>query len=363
MEQVTQVMEYKCPCCNAGLEFSGATQELTCPYCDNSFNLSTVKAYNEAQSAAPTESVTWDDAPQQQWAPAEQERLNAFQCPSCGGEILCEDTTAASFCPYCGNPTVMPTRLSGTIKPDSIIPFKKTRIDAENAFKDLCKQKKLLPKAFTSQQQLEKITGLYVPFWLYDCASDFDGTYKATRITTWSDSRYDYTRTSHYLVRRGCTAKFQGIPMDGSSKMDNTFMESIEPYDYEGLKPFTMAYLTGYLADMYDVPSDQGEPRIKERVDAAIHDELQSSLIGYHTVVPTSRNLQVSHSKARYVLLPVWTLTSKYGGQTYTFAMNGQTGKITGSFPICRKKSLGWFCGVTAAVAAVTHVLQWLVLM
>lgn len=358
MEEQTRVLEYKCPCCNAGLIFGNETQQLKCEYCENTFDIETVRAFNESQNQQATEEFTWEETQKQEWSEEEQQTMQAFQCPSCGGEIICDETTAATFCPYCDNPTIMPSRLSGGLKPDAVIPFKTGKEDAKAAFLKLCKGKPLLPKEFTKEQRLEKITGMYVPFWLYDCDADFNGTYQATRVHHWSDHHYNYTKTDHFLLRRGADAAFTGIPMDGSSKMDDSFMESIEPFDYTQLENFDMAYLSGYLADKYDVPSEDGEERIRQRVDTAMNDELQSTFIGYATVVPTSRQLHVNHSKARYVLLPVWMLNTKYKDKIYTFAMNGQTGKMTGSFPICPKRTAIWFAGITAGVTAVAWLAQ-----
>lgn len=356
----TNVIEYKCPCCNAGLHFGGETQQLTCEYCENTFDLDTVRAFNESQTKQDTEQIHLEETHSQEWDEAEQENLRLFQCPSCGGEILTDSTTAATFCPYCDNPTILPSRLSGNIKPDAVIPFQTTKEDAKAAFLKLCQGKPLLPKEFTSKQRIEKISGMYVPFWLYDCDASFDGSYKATRIHRWSDSRYHYTKTDHFLLRRSADAAFSQIPMDGSSKMEDAFMESIEPYDYGRMVPFDMAYLTGFLADKYDVPSENGKDRIRERVQQTITDKLQSSLIGYATVVPTSRNLQVDHGKAKYVLLPVWILNTKFNGKLYTFAMNGQTGKMTGSFPACPKRTAMWFAGICAGTTVLAHLLQML---
>lgn len=358
MEDATQVLEYKCPCCNAGLVFGNKTQQLTCEYCDNTFDIDTVKAYNDSETTQQTDNFQWENTQKQQWHEAEQQRLRTFQCPSCGGEILTDENTAATFCPFCDNPTIMPSRLSGGLKPDAVLPFKNSKEDAKTAFLNLCKGKPLLPKSFTSEQRVEKITGIYVPFWLYDCDADFDGRYKATRIHRWSDSHYHYTKTDHFLLRRNAEARFTGIPMDGSSKMDDTFMESIEPYDYSQLENFDMAYLSGYFADKYDVPSENGEERIRQRVEQTIRDELQGSMLGYATVVPTSRHLDIDHSQARYVLLPVWMLNTKYKDKIYTFAMNGQTGKMTGSFPICPKRTAAWFAGICTGVTLLVTLLQ-----
>lgn len=358
MGNQTRVIEYKCPCCNAGLIFGNKTQQLKCEYCDNTFDIETVKAYNDSAIKTETETINWDDSPKKEWSDTEQGSIRAFQCPSCGGEIITDENTAATFCPFCDNPTIMPSRLSGGLKPDAVIPFKNSKEDAKAAFLSLCKGKPLLPKGFTSEQRVEKITGIYVPFWLYDCDANYDGNYKATRIHRWSDPHYHYTKTDHFLLRREAEAKFIGIPMDGSSKMEDTFMESIEPYDYSQMEDFDMAYLSGYFADKYDVPSESGEERIRQRVDQSIRDELQGTMLGYATVVPTSRQLNIDHSRARYVLLPVWMLNTKYKDNIYTFAMNGQTGKMTGSFPICAKRTAAWFTGICTGVSVLATLVQ-----
>ena len=358
MDTPMNVIEFKCPCCSAGLAFDGHSQQLTCEYCDNSFDLDTVRAFNETESQNNSQEFHWEQASQNQWTEEDQEGIHSFVCPSCGGELITDAHTVATFCPYCSNPTVMPGRISDSLKPDALIPFRTTKEDAKASLLQLCKGKALLPKFFTQEQHLEKITGIYVPFWLYDCTTSLDASYKATRVRTWSDAQYNYTKTDHYLLRRGADADFSGIPMDGSSKMDDTFMESIEPYNYNDLIDFDKAYLTGYLADKYDVPSEKGELRIRQRVDNAITDMVQQSCIGYATLIPTSRQLRVDHSKARYVLMPVWILNTKYKGKTYTFAMNGQTGKITGSLPICAKRSAIWFAGITAAVTILATLFQ-----
>ena len=358
MDTATNVIEYQCPCCGAGLRFGGDTQQLTCEYCDNRFDIDTVRAYNASQSVSDTAEVIWDRPSADDWPEEEQEMLNCFNCPSCGAEIVSDANTAATFCPYCDSPSIMPSRLSGSLRPDAVLPFRTTKEDAKAAFLSLCKGKPLLPRSFTQDHRLEKITGMYVPFWLYDCEGDMTGSYKATRIHHWMDSKYTYTRTEHFLLNRAASARFSGIPMDASSKMEDIFMESIEPFDLGQLTDFDTAFLTGYFADRYDVVAESGKERVRQRVENSMNDQLQSSLIGYATVVPVSRQLQIDHSKARYVLLPVWMLNTVFQGKTYTFAMNGQTGKMTGTLPICPKKTAAWFFGLFAGISAIAYLVQ-----
>ena len=219
MENTNTVLEYTCPCCNATLLFSGDSGQMRCEYCDNTFDLETLQAYAEESSSDESAEMQWEDTASSQWNDEEQHQIRTFLCDACAGTLITDDHTAATFCPYCGNAAILPGRLSGGLKPEGVIPFQTTKEDAKQAFLKLCKGKPLLPKFFTQEQQTEKITGVYVPFWLYDCSSTLTGRYKATRVHTWADSRYIYTKTDHYLLKRLADASYSGIPMDASSKI------------------------------------------------------------------------------------------------------------------------------------------------
>ena len=356
MEQENDVLEYKCPNCGGSLHFGETHQKMQCPYCDSRFDIEEVLNH-DANLESPEPDFQWEESQTQSWTETEEGRLKSYVCPACGGEILTEETTAATFCPYCENPTILPSQVTGGLKPDGVLPFQKSKADAEAAFRELCKGKPLLPKFFVQDHRLEKITGIYVPFWLYDCEGEFHGSYKATRIHTWTDRDYNYTRTDHYHLVRAADSEFVSIPMDASRKMDNAIMESIEPFDYSQLVDFETAYLSGFLADKYDVESKDGEDRIRQRVSASMNSLISGTIVGYHTVLPMSTRLNVKHGRAKYVLLPVWMLHTKYKDKTYVFAMNGQTGKMTGTFPICPRRTALWFGGIWAGVTAAATLL------
>lgn len=351
MSNATGVLEYKCPCCSAGLVFDQKSQKLSCDACGNTFDIEAVEALHQPEQPQ-QEEFSWEEGQHNSLSEAELEAMRVFTCPSCGGQIMTDENTAATFCPYCGNPAVIGGRVEGGLRPDGVLPFKLGKEEAEQAFQKLCKGKPLLPKGYADAQRLEKIRGIYVPFWLYDCSGDFSGRYNATRVHHWSDASYHYTKTDHFLLTRAARADFCGIPMDASRKLDDAIMESIEPFDYSQLVDFETAYLSGFLADKYDVEAESGKARVRQRVDATLDDLMAPTFLGYSSVIPREKHLNVTHGKAKYVLLPVWLLTSRYRDKTYTFAMNGQTGKITGTLPICPKRSLGWFAGVSATVTA-----------
>ena len=347
------MLEYKCPSCGGALSFDSSIQKMKCPYCDTELDVAALKALDEVLSQPQKDEMQWQTPEGTAWEEGEQEKLSSFVCQSCGGEILCQDTTVATHCPYCDNPVVMGQRVAGQLRPDLVIPFQLDKKAAQEALKKHLSGKRLLPKVFRSENRIESIQGVYVPFWLFDATANADLHYRTTRIHVWSDSRFTYTQTSHYAVHRAGSIGFSGVPVDGSEKMENALMESIEPYDLSGAVDFQTAYLAGYLADKYDVSAQDTVPRANERIRNTTENAFRNTVLGYHTCVPVGGSVRLSDNVIRYALLPVWMLTTVYKGKKYTFAMNGQTGKFVGDLPLDWPKFWGWFAGVSAVAAGV----------
>ena len=278
--------------------------------------------------------------------------MAVFCCSSCGGEIVADENTASLSCPYCGSSIVIKSRLSGMLKPDLVIPFKLNKQAAKNALARHLKGKRLLPKAFKSENHIEEIKGIYVPFWLFDCNAQASGRFKGTKVRFWSDSKYNYTETLHFRIFRDGSMDFYGVPVDGSSKMDDSLMEALEPFDFTEAVDFKTAYLAGYLADKYDMGSDVCIERANQRIKNSAQSVLAGTVTGYATCVPEQLSVNFSDGHVRYALLPVWLLNSVYQGKIYTFAMNGQTGKFIGDLPMDKGAYWRWFAGVFAGGAA-----------
>ena len=176
--------------------------------------------------------MQWETAAGGEWQQGETENLRSYVCKSCGGEIVGDETTAATACPFCGNPVVMMGQFAGALRPDYVIPFKLDKKAAKAALMKHYGGKRLLPKVFKDQNHIDEVKGVYVPFWLFDADADAHVRYKATRVRSWSDSRFNYTETSHYAVIRGGNIGFERVPVDGSAKMADDLMEAIEPCDF-----------------------------------------------------------------------------------------------------------------------------------
>ena len=165
---MAETIQYKCPCCGGRLEFDSGLQKMKCPYCDTTFDVETLEGYDDALKQDAADDMHWDAA-QQPW---DDVQMGVYTCKSCGGELVCDESTAATACPFCGNPIVLTGRLSGDLKPDYVIPFKLDKKAAEAALRNHMKGKRLLPNLFRSENRISEVKGVYVPFWLFDADAD-----------------------------------------------------------------------------------------------------------------------------------------------------------------------------------------------
>lgn len=349
---MAELQEYKCPCCGGAIAFDSTLQKMKCPFCDTEFEMEALKSYDQDLQEEGTDDYTWETSAGSEWADGETDGMKNYVCKSCGGEIIGDENTAATSCPYCGNPIVMMGQFSGQLKPDYVIPFKLDKQAAMDKFKKHLSGKKLLPKAFSEQHHLDEIKGVYVPYWLFDADANARIRYKATKESRWSDSNYDYVRTDYFSVFRAGRIGFDHVPVDGSSKMDDTLMESLEPYNFKDAVAFQTAFLAGYVADKYDVDADASIGRANERVKRATEDAFLETVKGYETVDVDNSSIRLTNGTAKYALYPVWLLNTTWNGRKFVFAMNGQTGKFVGDLPM--DKSLFWkFMFKTSGIAAV----------
>ena len=382
----TQVTNYQCPACTGPLHYSAKSGKLACDYCGSSFDVAEIEALyarKEAEAAAAKQAADakaeaaqaakaeaaeaaaasggWDTSDLSRDWGAEADGLRVYSCPSCGAELICDQSTAATACPYCGNPAIVPGQFSGALRPDYILPFRLSKDDAVQALRAHYKGKPFLPRSFTSANHIEQIQGVYVPFWLFDGGAEGAASYRASNTNVFETGDYEITETRHYHVGRAGSLAFEKIPVDASSKMPDDHMDSIEPFDYAQLRPFSTAYLPGYLADKYDVTIDDSRDRADMRCRETLAQALRDTVTGYGACVTEREDIALRRGKVHYALLPVWMLSTKWRGQDFLFAMNGQTGKLVGDLPTDRGRFWGMFAAIAAPLTvALTAILQFL---
>ncbi len=348
-------IEYKCPCCGGAIAFDSALQKMKCPYCDTEFEMETLQSYDAELNNQKPDELNWNTAGAgTDWQPGETDGMRVYICQSCGGEIVGDANMAATSCPFCGNPVVVAGNFSGILKPDLVIPFKLDKEAAKRSFMQHLEGKRLLPKVFKDENHIDEIKGIYVPFWVFDADADADMRFRTTRVRAWRDRDYQYTETSYYSVTRAGSLGFAAVPVDGSVKMADDLMESIEPFDISEAVDFQTAYLAGYLADKYDVTAEQSIERANQRIKQSTEQAFASTVTGYASVVPEASSIRLTNATTKYALYPVWLLNTTWEDKQYTFAMNGQTGKFVGDLPVDNKAKRKWFWLLAAIGAAAT---------
>lgn len=319
-----KVLDNKCPSCQAPIEFNPKLGLFKCEYCGKEYSADELKDMTSLENETSSENV---------------EYVN-YNCPDCGAVIVTDENTAATFCVYCGNTSIIKSRLSGEFAPSKIIPFKKTKDDAKIAFKGLKKGRHLIPKEFINEKNIEKIMGIYIPFWLFDITSSGSLNIEATRVNSWTSGDTHYTKTDYYNVIRSGSMKYFRIPVDGSVRFDDDIMNSIEPFDYDSLVPYNHAYLSGFLAEKYDVSLDDAYVSAEARANKSSENEMLSSALGYSSKFVVGKDIASKMDASEYVLLPVYMVNVKYKDKYYIFAMNGETGEFVGNIPLDKKKAV-----------------------
>jgi len=339
---MAELMTYHCPNCGAELTFDASAQKMKCPYCDSEIDVTSLKKMDDILEKDKEKKTDdqWGRS-DDEWAEEESSGMAIYTCQTCGGEIIADQTTGASSCPYCGNPVIMTKQFSGDLKPDYVIPFKLDKEAAKDGLRKHLQGKTLLPKEFKNDNRIDEIKGVYVPFWLFDATANARGHYQATKTRFWEDFDFEYTETRYYEVIRAGTLSFKGIPVDASTKIDSKLMESLEPFDFAEAVDFQTAYLSGYLANRYDISLEESQKKVTQRIKKSAEKALDATVTGYTTVKNQKRQFYISDNQMKYVLYPVWILSTSWQGKNFKFAMNGQTGKFVGDLPVDRKKY--WF--------------------
>ena len=346
---MNSTVTYQCPNCGAGLLFDADKQAFTCEFCLSEFKEEELEGTDSAEKAREAE------------ANAEEfcEHMNEYLCQSCGAEIVTDENSVATFCPFCHNPVILVGKLSGQMRPDKIIPFKYDREAAEEMFLKAVKKKWFLPRNFFSADQREKITGIYYPFWVTDADTDCYAEANATKVRTWTMGNYRYTETSRFLVKRQGEIHFEDIVSSALSEADKAMLEGVLPYPSDSLQEFSMPYLLGFQAKKRDIDRDALTPEVRAKMDNYAETLLKNSMnmgMGYATINVNEKNVKVLKSHWEYSLMPIWIMIYKGKDRNYTYAMNGYTGKIYGEYPYSRLKVfltagiVGIVSGIVAAL-------------
>lgn len=365
---------YKCPNCGAAMEFDSDTQKLGCGRCGTHIDVKTYEreyaalmedvAYVNKESTDEVHTEARDNVDAEVQDKADEDTshrgsvpdMKIYNCQSCGAQLVADEYTSATFCSYCGNPTLVEDRLQGEFRPQTIIPFKINKDKAVDIYKKWLKKGLLTPKELSTSATIEKISGVYVPFWLYSYNARTQMSARANRVRTTRRGDTEYTYTDHYDVFRDVNAEFDRIPADASEKMPDEKMDMLEPFDYEEIESFAMPYLSGYLSERFNYTPDEIELRAKERAEDYITDIARGTIQGYSSVAVTGNNVTIKPKANEYALFPVWMLNCRFKNKEFHFYLNGQTGKIVADRPISGVKTVVYGVSIFVIMLIITMI-------
>lgn len=335
-------VQYKCPNCGGGLKFDAVKQDFLCEYCDSVFKEEDFFKKDENLESQCSEAENVEQK--------EYENAVLYICPSCGAQVITDETTAATICYYCSNPVVLSGKLSGELKPDMIIPFKVDKKSAIQKFREMCGKKKFLPKNFLAESRLEEIKGVYFPYWYIDCEANGSINATSRQIRTWVTGDLKHTETTVRGHFRQGNMQIRNMPEAALKGKDRDLMRYVCPFDSVDFVPFSMSYLSGFFAERRNIEASEIEAGVAQKIRHFSEEKLEKS-INYANVSIKDSSINVGDLKWKYNLLPVWVLNYKHNDKNYLYALNGQTGKVYGELPVSSKKLAALFAGVAAGAS------------
>ncbi|MGX7173788.1 ATP-binding protein [Enterococcus ratti] len=379
------VLTHKCPNCGGPLIFDPKDQKFHCEYCLNVYTEAEVSQYEQAQKAAvgvdnqlqdkgtAEQELTFtaseqleqmDEAQRKSFEEAggltdssdqatltqdskEKAAMDLFLCPNCGAQIVTDATTAATYCYYCHNPVVLSGRLSGKFLPNKVLPFAVEKEEAIEKFLAWTKKKWFVPKTFFNKDQIDKLTGVYFPYWSTEASVNGSLQATGTVIRIWRVGDIEYTETKQFSVHRAGTLSFKELVKNALSKnTQQKMVEAVQPFPLNKAIGFKSQYLAGFQAEKRDIEYEAITTQIQKELQEYSESLLRDTTSSYTTLTNVHTSAEIASEKKEYVLLPVWLVTYRSedaSKKVYYYAMNGQTGKVSGVLPISHKK-----LGVTA---------------
>lgn len=390
---MTDTFTHKCPNCGGPLLFDPKDQKFHCEYCLSVYTEDEVTAYETAQrdahleadtAQAPEPELTFSAESQAEGMTPEEKAafkeatgtqdmnedtlegaMELFDCPSCGAQIVTEATTAATYCYYCHNPVVLSGRLSGKFLPEKVLPFAIEKEEAVEKFLAWTKKKWFIPKDFFNKEQIDKMTGVYFPYWVVDAKLNGQLNGMGTTIRIWRVGDIEYTETKQFDVERQGKLSFKELIKNALSKnVQQKMVEAVQPFLLDKAVAFKSQYLAGFQAEKRDIEYDAIQNAIQSELKDYSESLLRDTASGYTTLTKLRTDISLENEENHYMLLPIWVVTYRSNEQSkkvYYYAMNGQTGKVSGILPVSYSR-LGLFTfGVFASILALFLIGGWFI--
>lgn len=305
-------MQYKCKNCGGNVLFDPDAQKMVCVQCSSQDSQETISS-------------------------------NSQRCPNCGAPLENNEKTTSAICDYCGTYLVFDTHLIDEFLPNLVLPFKVSKNKARELINDNFGKRLFVPDNFLNFKSLERIKGVYVPFYLYDYLSHCTLEAVGIKDRSWRQGDYIVTEHRHFHIYRDLEIPFNKVPVDGSQELDDAKMSLVEPYDYESLMNFDFQYLSGFFSDQADFKKEELENLAQLKAKDASAVILNCSVSGYTRIIKSKEIVECDNHQSYYALMPMWIYKYSFLNKEYDIFINGQNGKIVGEIPIDKKKVVIYF--------------------
>jgi ribosomal protein L37AE/L43A len=349
----------RCPNCGGIATFDIARGLLVCGQCGSTFALPAPAPEDPAAAPPPPSSadtplalVGLAEAPPTGDAPA----VATYRCESCGADIVAESRTGITVrCHYCHNPVVLMPAISGEYAPDAIVPFTITREAAVESFRKYTSRHRFTRRAFFDEANIEKLTGVYLPYFAVDAYLEGEFTAEAERRHSFSQGNATITDHQVFALYRRTRFFIDDYAIEALTQaLSAKIVNCVQPFDLTKLAPFDYRYLVGFQAERRDLGAEELEGRMQADF-ASITTRIVTAdfrSLGYDSMPrPSTRSLTVTSSERKYCLLPVWLFTylDRAKGKTYYYAVNGQSGEASGILPVSGVKVAATAVGIMLA--------------
>ena len=378
-----KVRAFPCKSCGAKLSFLPGSKTLKCPYC-------------AAANDIPDTDETVEELSLEAWlakleGESETHQQEQIKCSNCGGEQTLAANLYASACTFCGTPLTSKSYAQRLIKPKSLVPFKVTKLQAQDKWRAWIKSLWLAPSALKNYAQSDGgIKGIYVPYWTFDAqtytqycgqrgddhSESYDSTNSKGETVTETRTRTDWTNVSGNVsffhddvLVPGSTSSYDGAAVTGrgaataaamqkaliqnvgavGNKIVAQFSTSLRTWNTKELVPYQDEYITGFQAEAYQIGLKASFVTAKQLIEDKVQQLVRADIGGDHQRI-TTINTQYSHLTFKHILLPMWVSAYIYGGKTYRFVVNGQTGEVQGESPKSGWKIFFLVCGILFAL-------------
>ena len=340
MEENTRTAEglrFGCPGCGSGLRYDIKSKRMLCGSCGQGYDLREIRDPSRGQADGMMDTVE-------------------YRCPQCGATVHASETSAASFCSYCGADVILAQRLTRIARPAQIVPFRVTREACEEIYRKRVKESRYAPEDFASQETIGHFRPVYIPFWSYRGTAqgdDLSGT--ATHVHV--SHGYEYTDRYQYTLAGDVSVT--NVIYDASVSFEDETARRLH-FSAKGAVDFHPGYLCGFYAETPDTEPSLFEDGVRGYAQNAWAEEFKKQC-GYSA--PQAAPLSSLHADADLLLMPVWLLAHRSGSRVVYTAVNGDTGEIVCETPVSNRRFVRLAGELAALCAALLMLLNFVIIL